>query len=1074
MSSQQQYVQAVNGFAYGCIGADIHVFGDGVPLYVLQRWRPEARPDPAWLLALPSRMLNARYAVVDFTGREKELADLRHWRDHGPRLSVQWLHAPGGQGKSRLAARFAEESAAAGWTVATAARGPGVAHPPPGSQDLRTDSGAGVLLVVDYADRWPVAHLTWLLSNALLHRVTDQARVLLLARSRDPWPAVRASLADLQADASTRALPPLADDGGRVRDSERQGMFRAARDAFAALYGLPAHGIEPPGELSGPDFGLTLAVHLAALAAVDRHADAAPAAVPTDMTGLTAYLLDRERRHWRTLHETGAIGSTTAEVSRTAFVAALTGSLPYREAKGALASAGLGGPGTDPDRLLTDHAYCYPPGASGTVLEPLYPDRLAEDFLALSLPGHDLPDHAADPWAADVPELLLPAADSGDSGGSGDGGLPAYAPRALTFLTAASQRWPHVLATLEALDTRLPDDIDENEELAAAAADLTERLAPHRLSSAAADRAERAGIHRTLGRRLDQAKRPEQAAPALAEAARLYRELAASNPAGFDALFAEVSLELAIALVFADLEPWTREPHEHLAADTTRLDQAAAAFRDAIEVFRRLAAEHPAEHREDLAKVLMAASFLVPRLGPSDQAVEAALEAVELVRRLAEDEPGEADTGLPYVLAAAATTLTGAHPDRARALAGEAVDTARRATREDPEGNAEHLVFALATQASVLLRLERGEEAIDALSEAAELSGRGAPAGRGRDPWAGVMSQALGFVWVQERATGVTTGRDTAVDVLCRLAFGDTAGRAPALLNSLFALLGMLDASTHAEDMLAVHRAVIHLLRTSDEIPYASGDLVGRSDVNGALVQVSALLARAGRWEEALAYLDEAAREMRADGVGPLDVSLMSALTVMTAMLADLEPDDGGDPYRRMARPQAVRVLERAAETYRRLAQDDPDTYELGLAITEKVLSEALWLLGRRREAAAAGLESVRLWRRCVARDATFEHRYQLALALRRLADKLTDTGIPEQAAATAREAADLWRALDDQRGVAAALYLVALNLRGLRPAEARAAAEESADLLRRFPADDPAEHRSTLATVEELVARLG
>ncbi|WP_236060986.1 ATP-binding protein [Actinacidiphila acididurans] len=123
--ARQQTVHAVNGFAYGCVGADIHVFGDGVPLYVLQRWRPETRPDPAWLLDLPSRMPNARFAVLDFTGREEELVDLRHWRDHGPRLSVRWLHAPGGQGKSRLASQFAKESEVAGWSVVTAARDPG-------------------------------------------------------------------------------------------------------------------------------------------------------------------------------------------------------------------------------------------------------------------------------------------------------------------------------------------------------------------------------------------------------------------------------------------------------------------------------------------------------------------------------------------------------------------------------------------------------------------------------------------------------------------------------------------------------------------------------------------------------------------------------------------------------------------------------------------------------------------------------------------------------------------------------------------------------------------------------------
>ncbi|WP_327250250.1 type VII secretion system-associated protein [Streptomyces sp. NBC_01244] len=1080
--AQQQTVQAVNGFAYGCIGADIHVFGDGVPLYVLQRWRPEVRPDASWLLDLPSRMLHSRFEVVAFTGREKELADLRHWRDHGPRLSVQWLHAPGGQGKSRLAAQFAKESEAAGWTAATAARGPGVAHPPPGSQDLRTDTRAGVLLVVDYADRWPVADLTWLLSNSILHRATDQARVLLLARGRDAWPAVRASIADLQADASTRALPPLDDGDGRVGDSERHGMFLAARDAFAALYSVPAYAIELPEGLSGPDFGLILAVHMAALVAVDRHAHAATAAMAPDMAGLTAYLLDRERRHWHTLHETGALGSTREEISRAAFVAALTGPLPYREAKAALKTAALD---ADADRLLTDHAYCYPPGASGTVLEPLYPDRLAEDFLALSLPGHHLPDHAADPWAVGIPELLLPAAESAGSengvGRDGDSrnGLPSYAPRALVFLTAASRRWPHLLATLENLDARLPNDVGSYDELAAAAADLTERLAPPRLS-ATTDPAERARIHHKLGQRLEQADRAEKAAPAFAEATRLYRELAASAPQAFEAAFAESSFKLAVALVFADLKPWTRKPHENLTADAERLDQAAAAFRDATEVYRRLAAENPAEHRDDLVAALTVATFLVPRLGPSDLAMATALEVVDMVRHLADEEPDEWAHQLPYALVASAVALAGAHPEQARALADEAVGIARRMAHEDPEKHIEHLVFALSTQGSVLLRLERAEEAIDALSEAAELSGRGPQAGRHKDPWYEVMAHAISFVWMQERATGATTGRGTAVEVLSRLALGDTSGRGPALLTALTGLYGMLDASAGSEDVLTVHRAIIHLLRTSDEISYAGDDTIGRSDVLGVLVEASVLLARTGQWDEALAYLDEAAREIWVEGDHPLAASLGGALITMTAMLADLDPREDGDPYRRLARPQAVRVLERTAETYRHLAQDDPAGHELGLAVTAKILSEALWNLERRQEAVDIGREAVRTWRRCAARDSAADHRDQLALALRRLAAKLTDTGQAEQATTAAREAAALWRALFRESpsrhypgGVAAALYLVALNLRRLRPAEALSAAEESAVLLTRFPADDPAEQHSVLATVNSLIAEI-
>ncbi|MGK5500018.1 hypothetical protein [Streptomyces sp. URMC 125] len=47
-------------------------------------------------------------------------------------------------------------------------------------------------------------------------------------------------------------------------------MYRAALKGFAARYGLDP----PPGrpDLAHPDFGLTLAVHMAALVAVDARA----------------------------------------------------------------------------------------------------------------------------------------------------------------------------------------------------------------------------------------------------------------------------------------------------------------------------------------------------------------------------------------------------------------------------------------------------------------------------------------------------------------------------------------------------------------------------------------------------------------------------------------------------------------------------------------------------------------------------------------------------------------------------------------------------------------------------------
>jgi hypothetical protein len=286
-------VTAVSGFAYGIIGADIVVFGDGRPVYVLVNW--QTRPPEVsrqWLRALPSRMLNARYALVPFIGRDDELSRLRQWRDSGPELTVRWLYAPGGQGKTRLATEFANESAAAGWKVIAALRGQYADLPAPGSQDLRTDDAAGLLILVDYADRWPMSDLSWLLQNRLLHRAGRRTRVLMTARTSNAWPAVRHILDTYRAGTSSQSLPPLAKDG-----RERSDMFKAARDSFAAVYELPdTAGIEPPVQLTDPEFGLPLAVHMAALAAVDARATGRQLSLNTADT--TTYLLDREELEW--------------------------------------------------------------------------------------------------------------------------------------------------------------------------------------------------------------------------------------------------------------------------------------------------------------------------------------------------------------------------------------------------------------------------------------------------------------------------------------------------------------------------------------------------------------------------------------------------------------------------------------------------------------------------------------------------------------------------------------------------------------------------------------------------------
>jgi hypothetical protein len=253
------------GSLYAVSNGDMHI-RNGHPVYRIEPFPLLARPVADGEAGLrPSVLLAAEHRVVEFSGRETELAALTEWRDaEQPGISTLLLHGPGGQGKTRLAARFAELSSPA-WTVWCAhhlSDPSGLAVAAPG------DSGEASLLVVDYAERWPADGLQLLLGNPVLRRAR-RTRVLLVARSASSWwPAVRHRMGKSGVMVHrTLQLGPLAGDlAGRER------LFTAARDAFAGrrLFGLSnVDSIGPPAGLGKDDYLQVLTIHMAALAAVD-------------------------------------------------------------------------------------------------------------------------------------------------------------------------------------------------------------------------------------------------------------------------------------------------------------------------------------------------------------------------------------------------------------------------------------------------------------------------------------------------------------------------------------------------------------------------------------------------------------------------------------------------------------------------------------------------------------------------------------------------------------------------------------------------------------------------------------
>ncbi|MEU2855213.1 hypothetical protein [Streptomyces syringium] len=418
------------------VAGDVSITGGEPPLYRVDTF-PSARTELTVeeARAQPARLLLARQGVVSFTGRSAELARLGEWRDSTRPVSVLLLHGPGGQGKTRLAAQFAALSREAGWDVLQARHASDPA--PVGSAASRAGTaGRGVLMVADYAERWPVTDLLELMQDAA-RQEGHPARVLLVARPAGVWWQPLANRLDRMGLAAQRLrLRELADDP----ITSAGDLFAAAREQFAAALEAPgARGVAPPPVVlsTASDFRSVLAIHMAALAAVD-HVRRHPAQAPPDLdtpAQFSAYLLNRERDHWQTLHANGRVTTPPDALGRAVYTAALTGAVTYQDGRAALTAIDAC-PDGEAARLFTDHAVPYPSSTphAGTVLEPLYPDVLAEDFLALTTPGHGVEDYTPDPWATGAASGLL----------TRRGGWSGWTRHALYTLAAASARWPHL------------------------------------------------------------------------------------------------------------------------------------------------------------------------------------------------------------------------------------------------------------------------------------------------------------------------------------------------------------------------------------------------------------------------------------------------------------------------------------------------------------------------------------------------------------------------------------------------------------------------------------------------------
>jgi tetratricopeptide (TPR) repeat protein len=888
---------------------DVTIYNQQGPAYRLEGFPCEAPPIPRESLDQPSRLLAARYRVVHFIGRTAELRELTDWRDdRGHDIAVRLLHGPGGEGKTRLAAEFAAASAQGGWAVAQAVnttyklRAGTVGR-------FRLRAGKRLLLLIDYAERWPLTSLFDMIRDPLLRNVTS-LRVLLLARPvGEWWEPLKYDLTENGVKADRIPLRPLADNlDTRFR------AFNEARDRFADILQAGGAGRTSlsAGMFADDAFQKVLTIHMTALA--DVQAGLRGDAAPSDPAAVSEYLLERERDHWSKLYRSSDDFRTRPKVmARAVYTAILTRPLPFDTALGVLERTGIATAAETASQILDDHSTCYPP-TTGEVLEPLYPDRLGEDFLALQTPG-GAATAAPDKWAKTAIATLL-ALEDGEP-------TPEWARQAVTILVEASRRWRHLatqqlyplicarpwlavaaggqalsglaelpdigLDVLRAVEQQFPSGqrVDLDVGIAAVTARTASLLLPR-----TTDGAERGDLYLKVGWRRANAGLFEEAVQACEQAVQAYERLAPTERA--ESGLARALDELGNAL-----------------SGLGRREPALAACERAVATYRRLAAMPgvgAGRYESGLAASLVDLGRELWYSGRRKEALAATDESVRIYRRLAgrlESAPapgrGEAmelHSRLARSLRNLGVMLDDGQPARGLAATQEAVDILRPLAEADPPAYERELAMALSNLGADLADLQGPEAGLEPAQQAVEIGRRLVRVNPA------VIERSL-MLWL------TNLGR--------RLS---DLGRLP-------------EARAAIADALAIQRQLVRVTPVSYEVNLAE-----------ALDSLAVSMMQHDMRREAMRATEEAVgvwRQLAQDLPGDYEADLAYSLH----RLADV---------RKLAETELAEALSAAEEAmaiYQKLAGEEPAAYRDDLSDASSMVADLLIRLGRQPEAEA-------------------------------------------------------------------------------------------------------------------------
>jgi tetratricopeptide (TPR) repeat protein len=635
----------------------------------------------------PARLLDPRRELVDFVGREDELAKLVTWCQNDQVARVRLVTGPGGVGKTRLAVEVSDRMRKRGWRAERIADG----KEPDAIAALRSVTRSRALLVVDYAETR--TGLKEMLS-ALASDQGKRVRVLLLARAAGDWwdqLGVGEPAAWDQVQAARSAQLELSPQ--ITSELSDAGVVALAVRSFAGELDLPEKTVEIYG---GSGRRRVLDLHAAALLAVLSESNATT--VQVDIGQVLGELLRHEQHFWYDSARAyglrdGQDGTTTEELRQLVAAGCLLGAVSSAEARALPARV----PGMSPSGKIGGWLrYLYPPDPGESEwIGSVQPDRLAE--------LHTLNELTA---SSELAQACLADLDA------------KQALRAVTLLARASSDYPQAeillgrtLPSVASLITGMQVPVETlmaifnaipypTVILASAAATLCQRVLA--ILPTDTEPAVRAQWLANVGVRFSALGRPADALLAEQEAVSIRRDLAAANPDRHNPDLAQSLNNLSVT--FSELG---------------RPADALPLTLEAVTIRRDLAAANPDRHNPDLAESLNNLGVRFSALGRPADALHVTQEAVAIRRDLAAVNPDRYNPGLARSLNnLGAWFAEMGRPADALPVTQEAVAVRRDLTAVNSDRYNPDLAFSLNSLGIRFSQLGRPAEALPVTREA--------------------------------------------------------------------------------------------------------------------------------------------------------------------------------------------------------------------------------------------------------------------------------------------------------------------------------------------------------------------